>query len=142
MGNCYNSVVTGDFHSLDLTNFCSGVSFYGREVKELVQVDNIGLEQARKFVEGVIQIGKPWTDPEFPPEMSSLFDPDHDEGKIITYKTITWKRVGEIFKHPAIFCGVSPNDIKQGMLGDCYFLSALSSLAEYPENIMERFETK
>ena len=95
------------------------------------------------FVESVIATGKPWTDPDFPPHISSLFDPENDEGKIETYKLIQWRRVAEIFKKPAIFTdGVTPNDIKQGMLGDCYFLSALSSMAENPENIMERFQTR
>jgi len=37
---------------------------------------------------------------------------------------------------------VSPNDINQGALGNCYFLSALSSLAEFHQNIENRFETK
>lgn len=34
---------------------------------------------------------------------------------------------------------VSPNDIKQGELGDCYFLSSLSVIAENPERIKKMF---
>ena len=37
---------------------------------------------------------------------------------------------------------IEPSDIKQGALGDCYFLSALSALAEQPDNIKRLFETK
>ena len=33
----------------------------------------------------------------------------------------------------------SPTDIKQGQLGDCYLLSALSALAEDPERIRKLF---
>lgn len=33
-------------------------------------------------------------------------------------------------------------DIKQGELGDCYFLSSLSALAEIPEIIKKIFITK
>jgi calpain-15 len=38
--------------------------------------------------------------------------------------------------------GIEPNDIKQGELGDCYYLSSLSVLAEYPKMIERLFETK
>lgn len=37
---------------------------------------------------------------------------------------------------------ISPNDIKQGLLGDCYLLSALSALAEWPQRIRSLFVTQ
>ena len=37
--------------------------------------------------------------------------------------------------------GIAPNDIRQGALGDCYFLGTLSSLAENPERIKRLFVT-
>lgn len=41
-----------------------------------------------------------------------------------------------------IFAGqIEPSDIKQGELGDCYFLSSLSALSEYPERIEKLFES-
>ena len=40
----------------------------------------------------------------------------------------------EIFRE-----GISPNDIKQGMLGDCYFVAALASLAEWPHRVEKIF---
>lgn len=35
-----------------------------------------------------------------------------------------------------------PTDIKQGTLGDCYFMAALAALAERPDRIMNLFLTR
>ena len=37
---------------------------------------------------------------------------------------------------------ISPNDIKQGSVGNCYFLAALSALAEEPNRVKEMFTTR
>lgn len=91
----------------------------------------------------IIDQGQPWTDPDFKPDISSLFDPKIDEGSISDYNKYSWKRISQIYKKPEVFKNsISPDDISQGALGNCYFLSALSSLAEFQQNIENRFETK
>jgi len=48
----------------------------------------------------------------------------------------TFKRPDDIFNGKVyVYNDVSPNDINQGQLGDCYFLVVLSSLAETPARV-------
>lgn len=37
--------------------------------------------------------------------------------------------------------GIEPGDVSQGVLGDCYFLAVLSSMAEFPDRIKSLIET-
>ena len=75
----------------------------------------ITLAMERQMYE-IIQMGKPWTDPEFPPERKSLYDRTIDkEADPKTYNAFTWKRASAIFNPIYIFeDGVEPNDINQG----------------------------
>jgi hypothetical protein len=74
-----------------------------------------------------------FTDPFFPPTASSLFvDPsrkfqDFLEGHYIG--NIVWKRPSELFadKEIKVFSGtISPEDVKQGLIGNCCKTSCLS----------------
>lgn len=59
-------------------------------------------------------------------------------------KEVVWKRSEEIFtKAPTLFSGgVEPGDISQGQLGDCWLMSAIAGLAEFPGAIQKCFITK
>ena len=53
---------------------------------------------------------------------------------------VEWKRLSKIIQNPALFDGkIEPQDAIQGMLGDCYFLSAISALAEKESRIKAIF---
>lgn len=96
-----------------------------------------------KFVQATIEKGRPYTDPDFPPNQSSLYDPAIDEVDEQMFKSFGWRRASEIFQNPQVFeGGVDPNDINQGQLGDCYYLAALSSLAEFEDRVKAMFVTK
>eukprot|EP00607_Mallomonas_marina_P005329 CAMPEP_0182437996 /NCGR_PEP_ID=MMETSP1167-20130531/85437_1 /TAXON_ID=2988 /ORGANISM="Mallomonas Sp, Strain CCMP3275" /LENGTH=588 /DNA_ID=CAMNT_0024631137 /DNA_START=55 /DNA_END=1821 /DNA_ORIENTATION=- len=88
-------------------------------------------------------------DPEFPPInldyppkiSSSLFKNEKGETVQDNSLRVQWRRpkeylTGEIH----IFEGViEPSDIKQGALGDCWFLCALAALAEFPALVKRLF---
>ena len=60
-------------------------------------------------VDSIIKAGKPWSDPEFPPTISSLgFEGSKNRG-------IQWKRIGDIYSKSSIFKnGKDPSNIDQG----------------------------
>ncbi|CAD8194518.1 unnamed protein product [Paramecium octaurelia] len=79
-------------------------------------------------------------DSKFPPVRSSLSsDPNFKKGK-----DIAWKRPEQFLQSGQIklFDSIDPMDIKQGELGDCYFLSSLSALAEIPQQIQKLFRNQ
>ena len=100
--------------------------------------------------------GEPFTDPYFPPNENSLLGKnekgeflDKREGKEkasrIPSNNIEWKRASEIFKGKKYFLFedvIEMDDILQGQLGDCYFLSSVAALAEFPYLIYNMFRTK
>ena len=91
----------------------------------------------------------PYEDESFPPNEFSLIS-DWDEGevqdKVKLWRSFEWVRATDVpslnddeGKLQVFFNEVSPSDIKQGMLGDCYFLSVLSVLSEHPKRITSLF---
>ena len=91
--------------------------------------------------------GEKYTDTNFPPTKKSLIEAGVNPGKT-PFGRMEWIRATEIAElnddegQLAIFAdGVTPNDIRQGILSNCYFLSALSVLAEFPDRVYKIFRT-
>lgn len=82
-----------------------------------------------------------YTDDIFLPSLSSLAN-NPKQVKLLYQDFNKWMRVTDVYKGQklSIYHSIDPNDIKQGELGNCYFLSALSSLAEKPDRILRLFE--
>ena len=86
---------------------------------------------------------EPWEDDLFPPCKSSLCPNDENgfikfthlqEDDIDGWEYFDWCRVDELVENYNIFeDGADLDDIIQGDIADCYFLSALGSLCSYPE---------
>jgi hypothetical protein len=61
------------------------------------------------------------------------------------FSSLVWKRPEEFFGGQPFYVfdkDIDPKDIQQGGLGDCYFLSAISAIAENPERIRKIFLTR
>ena len=96
----------------------------------------------------------PWTDPLFTPCKNNLC-PSNESGWLLPenvlfsdvdgWEKYNWCRVEEIVntKNYQVFeDGISPDDIIQGSIGDCYFLSAIGSLCKLSHYIDKLFFTK
>ena len=97
----------------------------------------------------------PFTDPLFPPEQSSLcptdgrgnwiLPPDAWEEDVEGWENFKWCRAEEIFgskDYQVFHDGIKAEDIIQGALGDCYWLSAIAALCKFPKLIEKLFYTK
>lgn len=85
--------------------------------------------------------GQPWTDPDFPPDAKSLIKDWTASPRARVWQRYVWRRAGEFLdrRTMGVFKDIEPNDIKQGSMGNCYFLSALSVLAEHSQRITKLF---
>ena len=72
--------------------------------------------------------GRPWVDPSFPHSAASLFiDPAQPHQP--SWLEAEWVRVGSVVPLSALFTPpMTADDIRQGRLGNCWFLSALAVL--------------
>jgi hypothetical protein len=100
-----------------------------------------------------------WTDDLFPPNKNSILGLDQNgdfldkdqwfnnpgiEDEVGDVNDIIWKRAPEIFGNSfKVFEGkIEADDVQQGNLGICYFLSGIAALAEFPQLIDELIRTK
>jgi calpain, invertebrate len=79
-----------------------------------------------KIREECLKSGKLFEDPEFPATDRSVY---HTERPDTAYK---WQRPKDFCKNPKFFVdGFSRFDVKQGQLGDCWFLAATANLTQH-----------
>ncbi len=83
-----------------------------------------------------------FVDDEFPPRKESIYNDWNviDKTRLDYYSRLVWMRTSELdFNQGIQNENITPNDVVQGTIGNCYFLSALSSLAQYPQRVMSLF---
>ena len=97
----------------------------------------------------------PWTDPLFKPEKANLcpyksngewnLPEDVEDSDVDGWEKLKWARAEEIMNtqnYQVFVEGTSADDIIQGSIGDCYFLSAIGSLCKFPKLISRLFYSK
>jgi hypothetical protein len=105
-------------------------------------------EQATPDQHAGVDAGGKYVDSSFPPNDNSLFysksgqENRADVLNNVASHQVGWKRVTEICPGGKLFDNVHPNDIAQGVLGDCWLLAGLAALAEFPTAITNLFKQK
>lgn len=125
-------------------------------MKDKINVIPFEVMDAQQIKEALTSAGLDhFIDPTFPPLEQSLFDytnqPEYPFDEMVV-----WKRPREFMRgNPELFLNesgrakkgknqvpdVDPNDIRQGALGDCWFLASIASLAEAPATVKKLFIT-
>jgi len=83
------------------------------------------------------QKGQQFVDDDFPPNNRSL---SGEWGRVSEWDQIKWEKISQKIQGSKIFVDKpEPRDIKQGYLGNCYYLAGLAALAERPDRIFNLF---
>lgn len=82
-----------------------------------------------------------YTDPDFPASSQSLRPTLPGREKVEKTHTfqIKWHRIGKVFEHGLLFRQIEPNCIIQGDVGDCWLMSAMAAIAEFPGYVESLF---
>jgi len=115
---------------------CEGLTGIKPAMKGKPTLESIEREYART--------GQRWVDPDFPPDATSLVR-DTRGAKMSQWKNLQWMRAEELdsVERPTVFAdGTDPNDIKQGNIGDCWLLSALSVMTQRQQDFLNIFISK
>lgn len=79
--------------------------------------------------------------PLFPPQRTPSVDHDFpaDQSSLGSDKECAWVRAPHLLTTPRLFSdNLEPNDIMQGALGDCWLMTAIAGLAEFPRVVEVR----
>ncbi|KPI83124.1 calpain family cysteine protease-like protein [Leptomonas seymouri] len=112
------------------------------EMRKL-KANNSKITNENRLVKAARMKSKMYVDTTFPPIMQSLFRPGVDsdpEACLRKPDTVAWRRPQDYLPkewHSSIclWDTISPKDIDQGQLGDCYYLCAAAALAERTASI-------
>jgi len=119
-------------------------AFAEKKAPAVVQQEESAEGKHVKILQECLRTGKQWTDPEFPPTATSLIRKSTPRVRA-DWANLKWNRPEQLVeaKQPRLFVDpLDADDIRQGALGDCWFLSALSVLALRGDRVLESFVIK
>ena len=91
----------------------------------------------------IVMKSEKYSDRDFTPDATSMDWVDMKEDELVKYHNTKWQRAQDIFPGKSLFGGgITPDDINQGGLGDCWFLAAISGIAEKPGRMETAFLNK
>ena len=124
----------------------SALNFIAKKVK--CHLDDLAelLTNSEKYQAAIASIeetGEKFVDPEFNTDQNSLCGYSMDFNRRNQMQAFSFKRSDEYLGEDAVvYNTLSSGDIIQGQLGDCYFLAAISAIAEHPDRLKRLFLTK
>ena len=128
-----------------------------QSITQIVSIKNVEIPKNVKTYRNqkLCEAGSVFTDDLFPPVKKSLcpvdaygrwnYPTDITSDDLEGWEKIKWARAEKIFNsknYQVFYQGVNSDDIIQGGLGDCYFLSAVAALCKFPQLIERLFYIK
>lgn len=117
------------------------VSYKATSCKSGIERFTNGTSNAMQSYTGAMAATTSWVDPEFGADSSSLNWQNAGYSTIgggTPPTSLAWKRVSELDANPKLFGSLNhpnPQGVRQGGLGDCWFLAAASSISEDPNRV-------
>jgi hypothetical protein len=111
-----------------------------KAVKALIKNMKVNAQSAAGVLKACAMNNVAFVDPEFSPSRSVFYRVDIDE-PIDIYPLLRPKHFlpPQLRDKIQLINSVEPNDIDQGLLGDCWLLCAICSLAEFPDKVQDLF---
>lgn len=105
-------------------------------------------QQTWESLKDTVSAENPFVDADFPADITSLLWKDVGESWGTADKVEKWMRISDVYADGkeqgggySLFGenGVTPKDIFQGSIGNCWFMSAISAIAEKPGRVESLF---
>ena len=90
-----------------------------------------------KLVKGSTQ----YKDNDFSADSSSIYWSGFNEKNPVSSYDIYWNRIQDVYENATLWGkqGIRPDDVRQGLLGNCWFLASASAIAEKPSRMEQVF---